>query len=101
MEIRRIARKGNQQPVPAERLVGSFWFHTAEGRLINLELAQSIEVAQVENEFHVIAAYNDASEVVLAKYETAEGADILMTQIEDTFGKSFRQGVQQPTGGRS
>ncbi len=96
--LRLAIRKGNQQPLAAGGYLIGNWFKTTEDKLVNLELAQAIEILQIDKAWVVLATYNDASEVRLASYNSQKEAQALLDQIEQAFDVSRRAGVQQPTG---
>jgi predicted DCC family thiol-disulfide oxidoreductase YuxK len=72
----RIVRaKGNQQaaitevPDSADEQRNLSWYEAQDGTLVNLDLAQQIQVYEVDDKFSIIAAYNDGSEVVLVTFD--------------------------------
>jgi hypothetical protein len=99
----RVRRKGNQQAGQAAKVGGymvGLWFRTVENKLCNLDLAQTIEIMQIDDGWSVEAVYNDASSVLLAKYQTEEEAQQLIDQIEQGIDDARRLQFPpgQPTG---
>ncbi len=68
-----IITRGNQQPAAASAPTdGIRWYRAMDGGLINLDLAQQIQVYDVDGKFQIIASYNDGSEVMLADFGDKE-----------------------------
>jgi hypothetical protein len=86
-----VRRKGNQQAAQAAGLVGARWYRAQDGSLVNLELAQEIEVASSDGgSFQVVCSYNDGSEAVLVETGDERVAWAEMERIVQSFVEHHR-----------
>jgi len=64
---------------------GLSWYEADDGSLVNLDLAQYIQVYEVDAKFSVIASYNDGSEVVLVTFAEEQRAWDELDAIKKTL----------------
>ena len=71
--VRNIRTK-QAAPVAAEGQGGIKWYQAEDGGLVNLDLAQQIQVYEIDGVVSIIASYNDGSENVLRSFGNDEDA---------------------------
>lgn len=87
----RIVKRGNQQPAVStvatieDDLSNLSWYEAQDGALVNLDLAQQIQVYEIDDKFSITVAYNDGSESVLVTFDTEEKAWAELDAIKKTL----------------